>query len=76
MLKEHRDEVVKQLCGTRWSERADAVSSLVKGRGYEQVQEALDMIADDESQTPEIRVDALGFGTRTDELDTGIMAEL
>jgi len=76
VLKESCDEVVKQLSGTRWSERADAVGALVKSKGYEQVQEALDILADDTSQTPETRGDASGLAARMDELDTGIMAEL
>jgi len=54
----------------------DAVGAIVKGSGYEQVQESLDILADDESQTPETRSDARGLSARMDELETGLMAEL
>jgi len=70
---ENCDEVVKQSSGTSWS---DAVDSLVKSKGYQPVQEALDTTADDTSQTPETRGDARGLVAHMDELFTRIMAEL
>ena len=57
---------MKQLSGTRYKSK----------EGYEQVQEAIDISADDTIQTPETRGDASGLATHMDELYAGIMAEL
>jgi len=58
------------------SERADAVGAIVKGNGYKQVQETLDILADNESQTTETRSDAWGLSAKMDELKAGFMTEL
>ena len=76
VLKDHCDEVVKQLSGTRWSERADGVGALVQNNGYKQVQKALDIIADDRNQTTECGAESSGLVAHMDDLDTGIMIQL
>jgi len=73
VLKENCDKLVTQFSGTRWSDRADAVGALVQSKGYEQVQEAFDILADDTSQTTVTRGNASDLA---DKLDTETMAEL
>ena len=62
---------LKQLCGTRWSERADATKALRKN--YPMVGTVLEQIAASDDQKAEVRLQAEGLHNTLHKLETGIM---
>ena len=65
---------VKRMSDTRWSARADATEALVKG--YDEINAALEEIADDVDQKADGRQDARGLAAYMSSLETGILAAL
>ena len=65
---------VKRMSDTRWSARADATEALVKG--YDEINAALEEIADDVDQKAEGRQEARGLAAYMNRLETGILAAL
>ena len=61
----------KQLCGTRWSERADATKALRSN--YSAVGNVLERVAASDDQKAETRVQAEGLLNSLHKLETGIM---
>ena len=62
---------LKQLCGTRWPERADATKALC--HNFDTVDTVLGQLAESESQKPEVRLQAEGLRSSLCKLETGIM---
>ena len=63
--------VVKRLSDTRWSAHADAVKALCEG--YENIQLALDSLADDVEQPKDTRLEAQRLRRKMDKLETVIL---
>ena len=63
--------VVKRLSDTRWSAHADAVKALCEG--YENIQLALDSLADDVQQPKDTRLEAQSLKRKMDKLETVIL---
>ena len=63
--------VVKRLSDTRWSAHADAVKALCEG--YENIQLALDSLADDVEQPKDTRPEAQRLRRKMDKLETVIL---
>ncbi len=64
---------LKHLSDTRWSSRADSAKSLWKN--YGSIREALNSIAEDESEKKETRNEASGLRAMMDKLETAFMAQ-
>ena len=62
---------LKQLCGTRWAERADATRAI--HQNYSGVMELLLKISEDPNFKAEVRVQAEGFLNTMKKLETGFM---
>ncbi|XP_046856041.1 uncharacterized protein LOC124449135 [Xenia sp. Carnegie-2017] len=65
---------VKRMSDTRWSARVDATKALVKG--YDEINDALVEITDDEEEKPETREEARGLAAKKNQLETRILAVL
>ena len=63
---------VKRMSDTRWSARADATKALVEG--YDEINAALEEIADDVEENPDTREEARGLASYMNRLETGILA--
>ena len=65
---------VKRMSDTRLSACADATKALVEG--YDEINTALEEIADDVEEKPEIKEEARGMASYMNQLETGILAAL
>ena len=65
---------VKRMSDTRWSARADATKALLEG--YDEINTALEEIADDDEEKPEIKAEARGMASYMKQLETGMLAAL
>lgn len=72
LLRGESVPVLKSLSGTRWSARADATKTLVKG--YRQISEALLKIEQDQNERSETRCEAAGMLRKMQQLEYGILA--
>ena len=74
VVKPYKVGIVKSLSDTRWSAHSDAVTALVKG--YSQIKEVVELLATDNNQTSECRLQASAIFDNMCLLETGIMAVL
>ena len=65
---------VKRMSDTRWLARVDATKALVKG--YDEINDALVEITDDEEEKPETREEARGLAAKKNQLESRILAVL
>ena len=65
---------VKRMSDTRWSARADATKALVED--YDEINTALEEIADDDEEKPEIKEEARGMASCMNQLESGILVAL
>lgn len=71
MKKNNQVLTLKRLCGTRWSERADATKALLTNYGT--VETVLEELSSSDNQKPEARLQAEGLLNSLNKLETGIM---
>ena len=61
--------VLKRLIDVRWSAHADAVCAL--DSGYNEIQSALNLIANDEEENPKTIIEAKSLSSKMDKLEYG-----
>ena len=71
MSKNNRVLTLKRLCGTRWSERADATKALLSN--YRTIEIVMEQLSSNDTQKPEVRLQAEGLLNTLSKLETGIM---
>jgi hypothetical protein len=66
--------VLKRLIDVRWSAHADAVSAL--DSGYNEIQSALNLIANDEEEEPKTIIEAKSLSSKMDKLENVILTSI